>query len=114
MPRRYPQQDEAKATEEETGGAPGIPIDPSAKTEIPTAEAAPGKPAEAKPVEVAVDRFRVLPGGPLPGGEWPVLYRSVRTKFPPGKIIDTATYDVPYIRSQGVKMEPVEAAPAAT
>lgn len=113
MARRLPEQkSDATPSTEIPGGAPGLPeraFVPEAAHEIPepgkaVARAAPSPEA----VEVEVKRYRVTnpPRSGMSG--YPILYNGVRTLLAQGKIVDSNTYDLDYLKRQGVTLEPVE------
>lgn len=101
MARRLPNQNgEAKQAPapELPGGAVGVIA--GAATEIPN-------PGEAKtqaarepgpPLDVKITRYRVMQSRPI-------LYAGVRTELKAGKVLDTLTYDVEYLKRQGVQLE---------
>jgi hypothetical protein len=95
-------EDEARAaTIGMPGGAPGLIIEQAAK-EIPsTAGTGTGNRDDSK----GPRRFRVAgtPPRDLPGH--PILYGGCRSYMQVGKIITEATYDVEYLRAQGVPLE---------
>ncbi len=118
MARRNPSQQtpETPAGAEPTpggmpGGSEGVPP-ADASTTIHVAGETVSNAAATKdaspPAEAAkVSRYRVKPGGTNKDGSWPILYGSVRANLAPGKVLDTASYDVDYLKSQGVQLEPM-------
>lgn len=128
MARRIPGQDEKEETakplemrtltEEEQsqaatkgipGGAPGIVLEARQSVAFP-GQSLPGK-APAKSAgageHAVVEAFRVAGNGPHCDGSWPIMYGGVRTYLRPGKVVTSSTYDLAYLRAQGVKLEAV-------
>jgi hypothetical protein len=113
MARRLPpaqvQSNEPKAHEEIAGGAPGL--IPEAAKEIPelgkATSAAPSEPLKPEEI-VRPQRYRVM-NTPRPGFEgYPVLYNGVRVQLKQGKIVDSITYDVDYLKRQGVQLDEIQ------
>ncbi len=106
MARRVPPPPPAAKEENESETANEIEetMIPEAKREITTVDSIT---APAREPEQAPDRYRVMSGGPLPGGSWPILYGNVRATLPPGKIVDSNAYDIGYLKRQGVSLEKI-------
>jgi hypothetical protein len=100
------EQQSKAATTGIPGGSPGIILEARATVSVPGA-AEPGKAAPPSSVNVEVERCRVAAGGPHPDGTWPILYDGVRVFLRPGKEVNSTTYDLGYLRAQGVKLEPI-------
>lgn len=114
MARRLPTTNEPQKTDApapvvtEEGAAVKV-IAEAAKTipELGKAVAS-AAPAREPAPEVKVERFRVT-NPPRPGmAGFPILYGGVRTLLTQGKIVDSNTYDLEYLKRQGVTLEPVD------
>ncbi len=100
MARRLPNQADGKAAPapELPGGSAGVIA--GAITEIPNPGAAVAQVAKSDepPADVKVRQYRVTRAQPI-------LYGGVRTELKLGKLVTSATYDVDYLKRQGVQLE---------
>ncbi len=109
MARRHPSNE--KHDEGETaaeggipGGGEGVIQEASTMINVPGATANAGAPPTPEAEAVKPSRYRVEGPGPNKDGTWPVLLGGLRVDLRPGKVFDTASYDVDKIRAQGVRL----------
>ncbi len=97
----------AAATTGIPGGAPGLIPGVRTALSVPGASRPSGQPKQSNEVAVP-DRYSVKGPGPHPDGTWPILYGGVRVFLRPGKEVSSSTYDIAYLKAQGVQLEPIK------
>lgn len=115
MARRLPTTNEPLKTEAtaapivtDEGGAVKVIAEAAKTIPEPGKAVASAAPAREPTPEVKIERYRVT-NAPRPGmAGYPILYGGVRTLLAQGKIVDSNTYDLDYLKRQGVTLEPVE------
>jgi hypothetical protein len=105
IPKAATETEAANGEGQLPGGAAGVIPEASQKIHFAgETEGGPGAPPTEASIAVRPTRYRVDGPGPNRDGTWPCLYGGLRIDLKPGKVFDTASYDVEKIRAQGVKV----------